>query len=430
MERETQSARTTAEARAAEAQSLEAPAGTAPSGTVRATGASATDVPEAVDHRPMAGRPGGASATGPARAVSARAANVGAPGPSARRRTPPITSTWRPAGRQSGPMPSAPARRRYWIILGVLILAALGFAFGSIAYDNPMPVGSRGFWLIGQMRATNLVVVLVVAFCQAIATVAFQTVTNNRILTPSIMGFESLYTLVQTAAVFFLGMGGVAAVTGLWQFMLQIGLMVGFAAALYGWLLTGRRGNLQITLLVGIVMGGGLGAASTFMQRLLTPSEFDILTARLIGSIANADTQYLWVSIPLAAAAGGLLWARSSRLNVLALGRETAINLGIDHRRQTIVVLLLVAVLMAVSTALVGPMTFLGFLVAMIAYQLADTYDHRYIFPMAWLTGFVVLAGAHFVLKHLFYAEGAVGIIIEIVGGSFFLFYILRKGRL
>nr|WP_245579874.1 iron chelate uptake ABC transporter family permease subunit [Brevibacterium album] len=327
-------------------------------------------------------------------------------------------------------MPSAPARRRYWIILGVLILAALGFAFGSIAYGNPMPVGSRGFWLIGQMRATNLVVVLVVAFCQAIATVAFQTVTNNRILTPSIMGFESLYTLVQTAAVFFLGMGGVVAVTGLWQFMLQIGLMVGFAAALYGWLLTGRRGNLQVTLLVGIVMGGGLGAASTFMQRLLTPSEFDILTARLIGSIANADTQYLWVSIPLAAAAGGLLWARSSRLNVLALGRETAINLGIDHRRQTIVVLLLVAVLMAVSTALVGPMTFLGFLVAMIAYQLADTYDHRYIFPMAWLTGFVVLAGAHFVLKHLFYAEGAVGIIIEIVGGSFFLFYILRKGRL
>ncbi len=390
------------------------------SATDRPAAGAATPTPAAAQEAATA-RPTGARATG-ARTTGAR--------PAVRRRTPPLASPWRPTGRQSGPLPSRRAQRRYWLILAALALLSAGAMFGSLAWDNPMPVGSRGFWLIAQMRATNLVVIVVVAFCQAIATVSFQTVTNNRILTPSIMGFESLYILVQTGAVFFIGLGGIAALTGLWQFLLQIGLMVGFAAALYGWLLAGRRGNLHITLLVGIVLGGGLGAASTFMQRLLTPSEFDVLTARLIGSIATADTEYLWVSIPLAALAGGALWLRSSRLNVLALGRETAINLGINHRRQTIVVLLLVAVLMAISTALVGPMTFLGFLVAMIAYQLADTYDHRFIFPLAWLVGIVVLAGSHFVLKNLFYAEGSVGIIIEIVGGSFFLFYILRKGRL
>ncbi|GAA2097989.1 iron chelate uptake ABC transporter family permease subunit [Brevibacterium salitolerans] len=395
------------------------------SATDRPAAGAATPTPAAAQEAATA-RPTGARATG-ARTTGARTTGAR---PAVRRRTPPLASPWRPTGRQSGPLPSRRAQRRYWLILAALALLSAGAMFGSLAWDNPMPVGSRGFWLIAQMRATNLVVIVVVAFCQAIATVSFQTVTNNRILTPSIMGFESLYILVQTGAVFFIGLGGIAALTGLWQFLLQIGLMVGFAAALYGWLLAGRRGNLHITLLVGIVLGGGLGAASTFMQRLLTPSEFDVLTARLIGSIATADTEYLWVSIPLAALAGGALWLRSSRLNVLALGRETAINLGINHRRQTIVVLLLVAVLMAISTALVGPMTFLGFLVAMIAYQLADTYDHRFIFPLAWLVGIVVLAGSHFVLKNLFYAEGSVGIIIEIVGGSFFLFYILRKGRL
>lgn len=332
--------------------------------------------------------------------------------------------------RQSGPLPGKRARIRYWLIFGALGVLAVLFAFGSLAYGNPMPVGSRGFWLIAEMRTTNLVVILIVAFCQAIATVAFQTVTNNRILTPSIMGFESLYRLVQTGAVFFIGAAGVVAVTGLWQFLLQVALMVAFSAALYGWLLARRGGNLQVTLLVGIVLGGGLGGLSTFMQRLLTPSEFDILTARLIGSIANADTSYLTVSIVLAAVAGGLLWAKAGTLNVLSLGRDTAVNLGVNHRRQMIIVLLLVSVLMAVSTALVGPMTFLGFLVAMIAYQLADTYDHRFVFPIAWLTGFVVLAGSHFALKHFFYAEGSVGIIMEVVGGTFFLVYILRKGRL
>ena len=51
-------------------------------------------------------------------------------------------------------------------------------------------------------------------------------------------------------------------------------------------------------------------------------------------------------------------------------------------------------------------------------------------FAMAWLVGFVVLGGAYVVLKHVFYAAGSVGIIVEIVGGTFFLVFLLRKGRL
>ncbi|WP_236866131.1 iron chelate uptake ABC transporter family permease subunit [Brevibacterium daeguense] len=335
-----------------------------------------------------------------------------------------------PNRRHAGPLPTGRAKRRYWSVFAVLAVLAILTTAGSLVWDNPMPLGTDGFWLIAQMRATNLVIIAIVAFCQAIATVSFQTVANNRIITPSIMGFESLYRLVQTGSVFLFGGLGLVMMTGTLQFFLQIVLMVVFAGLLYGWLLSGKYGNLQIMLLIGIILGGGLGALATFMQRLLTPSEFDLLTARLIGSIANADASYLALAIPLAAAAGGVLWFGSTRLNVLALGRETAVNLGVDHRRQTILVLLLVSVLMAVSTALVGPMTFFGFLVAMIAYQLADTHDHRYIFPMSWLIGFVVLAGAHFALKNFFYAEGSVGVIIEIVGGTFFLIYILRKGRL
>jgi iron complex transport system permease protein len=314
--------------------------------------------------------------------------------------------------------------------MAVLVVLAAASILGVLAYDNPMEFGSRGFWLIAQMRVTSIVVIVVIAFCQGIATIAFQTITNNRILTPSVMGFESLYRLVQTSAVYFLGAAGITFLTGPGQFLLQIALMVAFAAVLYGWLLVRRSGNLQITLLVGIVLGGGLGAAATFLQRLLTPSEFDILTARLIGSIANADTDELGWAIGLAAVTGLLLWMQGGRLNVMSLGRDTAMNLGLAHRRQMIIVLLLVSVLMAVSTALVGPMTFLGFLIAMLAYQLGDTYDHRLLFPMAWLIGIVVRAGSYFVLKHLFYAEGSVGIIIEVVGGTFFLAYILRKGRL
>ena len=124
------------------------------------------------------------------------------------------------------------------------------------------------------------------------------------------------------------------------------------------------------------------------------------------------------------------LYVHSRTLNVMAMGRDVATNLGMDHRRELLLTLFWVSILMAVSTSLIGPMTFLGFLVAILAYQFADTHDHRYVFPMAALIGFAVLSGAYFVLKNVFYAEGAVSIIIELVGGSVFLFVILRRGRL
>ena len=332
--------------------------------------------------------------------------------------------------RSAGAFTTPRARRRYIVVLVVLGVIALGSGFGLLAWDNPLPVGTPGFWRIAQHRATAVVVMALVAIAQAVATVSFQTVTNNRIITPSIMGFESLYRVVQTTTVYLFGVAGLVAIQGVGQFALQVLIMVGLAVVLYGWLLSGRYGNLQIMLLVGIVIGGGLGAIATFMQRLLTPSEFDVLAARLFGNVSNADPSYLPLAIPLVIAASTLLWLRSRRLNVLALGPDASRSLGLDHRREQFIVLTLVAVLMATSTALVGPMTFLGFLVATLAYQFADTHDHRLIFPVAVLTAFSILAGAYFVMKNVFYAQGMVSILIEIVGGTVFLIVILRKGRL
>lgn len=332
--------------------------------------------------------------------------------------------------RSTHPLPTPRARRRYTIILAVLIAAAAVITVGTLSWDNPMPFGSEGFWLIAQLRVQNLLVIAIVALCHSTSTVAFQTVTHNRILTPSIMGFESLYTLIQTGTVFLFGIAGASVLRGTPQFVFQAVVMVAFAILLYSWLLVGRRGDLQTTLLIGLVIGGGLGAGSTFMQRLLTPSEFDVLTARLVGSIASAHAEYLVIAVPVVLVAVTLLVLMSGRLNLLGLGRDTATNLGVNYTRNLIIVLGLVSVLMAMTTSLVGPLTFFGFLVAMISYQLADTYDHYRVFPIAWLTGFVILGGSHFVLKNIFYAQGSVGIIIELVGGTFFLAYILKRGRL
>ncbi|WP_296135199.1 iron chelate uptake ABC transporter family permease subunit [uncultured Corynebacterium sp.] len=345
----------------------------------------------------------------------------------------PASSSARPPTsrrRGVGSFQSAAAARKYWIILGVLVAVGVAFAFGLLAYDNPMDFGTHKWWLIAKRRADAVTAMAIVAVCQAVATVAFHTVTNNRILTPSIMGFESLYVAINTATVFFVGAAGLTQSRNMGMFLLQLVLMVGLSLLLYSWLLTSRRNNMHAMLLVGIVIGGGLGSVATFMQRMLTPSEFDVLTARLFGSVSNAETAYYPIAIPLVIAVTVLMFLNSRRLNVLALGRDAATNLGVNHKTNAIYTLILVSILMATTTALVGPMTFLGFLVATLAYQAAETYDHRFLFPMAMATAFAVLTSAYFLMQHVFYAQGVVSIIIELVGGSVFLFVILRKGKL
>jgi len=332
--------------------------------------------------------------------------------------------------RRTGAFVSPAARRRWWIVFSAVCAVALLSCIGLLVWKNPAHFGTPIFWRLARRRAFTVLAITLVAVCQGMATVAFQTVANNRIITPSILGFESLYRAIHTSTIFFLGVAGLNASATVGNFVGQLGLMIALTLALYSWLLTSQRASMHAMLLIGVMLGAGLGSISTFMQRLLTPSEFDVLTARLFGSIANAQKEYFPIAVPLVAVAALALVLMTRRLSVLSLGRETATNLGLNHRRTSVVVLILVSILMATSTALVGPMTFLGFLVATLSYQFSDTHDHRFIFAMAVALGIAILSSAYFVMNHIFNTQGVVSIIIEFVGGLAFIVTILRKGRL
>ncbi|WP_300343434.1 iron chelate uptake ABC transporter family permease subunit [Nesterenkonia sp.] len=334
------------------------------------------------------------------------------------------------AQRRSGPLTDRKHLRTYVLVMSLLGLLAVGFTLAVIFYSNPTEFGSEGWWVILQMRSESLLTIAVVALCHTMATIAFQTAVNNRIITPGIMGFGSLYTAIQTGFVYVFGMAGVTMLVGVPQFFLQMAVMMLVATVLYTWLLSGKFSNIHIMLLVGVVLGGTLGSLSNFMQRMLTPSEFDVLTARLFGNISNARAEYLPYAIPIALAVTAVLWLWGPRLNALSLGRTAATNLGLNHKREVIKILALVSILISMATALVGPMMFLGFLTVMLAYQCADTYSHRLLFPMGFLFGYTILTGSYFILRHVWDAGGAVTVIVELIGGIAFLIFLLRKGRL
>ena len=320
--------------------------------------------------------------------------------------------------------------RRYWIMLITLIALGLISTYGLLVYNNPVPIDSPSFIPVVRRRMVAIAAMIIAAVCQSLSTVTFQSITNNRIITPSLLGFEALYSTIHTSTMFFLGASAFISFSGIGAFIFQVVVMVFMCLILYGWLLSGKYGELQLMLLVGVIIGTGLRSLSSFMRRLLAPSEFDILQARLFGSVNNANSEYFVVAIPIVVIVAFLILAYSKKLNVLSLGKDVSTSLGVKYQFSTIYGLVLVSILMSISTALVGPLTFYGFLVASLSYQAAQTYDHKYIFPIALALGFVIITGAYFFMYHIFNAQGVVSIIIEMFGGITFLIVILRKGSL
>ena len=320
--------------------------------------------------------------------------------------------------------------KRYWILLIALIVLGAIASYGLLVYENPVPIDSPSFLPVVRRRMMALVAMIISAICQSLATVTFQSSTNNRIITPSLLGFEALYSTIHTSVMFFFGAGAFISFTGIGPFLFQVVMMVLMCLILYGWLLSGKYGNLQLMLLVGVIIGTGLRSISSFMRRLLAPSEFDVLQAKLFGSVSNANADYFPVAIPIVIIAALLIFAYARKLNVLSLGKNASSALGVNHQFGTIYSLILVSILMSISTALVGPLTFYGFLVATLTYQAARTYDHRYILPMSLAIGFVIITGSYFFMYHIFRAQGVVSVIIEMFGGITFLIVMLRKGSL
>jgi len=290
-----------------------------------------------------------------------------------------------------------------------------------------MTVGAKGSWsFILSFRGTKLAAMVLVAYSIAVSTVLFQTVTNNRILTPSIMGFDALYILIQTVVVFFFGAVQIDWLGPNIRFLAETAIMVVFAGTLYYWLFSGATRSLHLVMLVGIVCGVFFRSISNLMQRMLDPNLFAVLQDRFFASFntINSDILIMSAVIVVAVSLYGLRFIHV--FDVLSLGRDPAINLGVDHQRVVRKVLFMVTVLVSVSTALVGPITFFGLLVANLAYMIAGSAKHRIILPVAALLAVFCLVGGQTILERVFSFNSALSVIIEFLGGLVFIILLVR----
>lgn len=307
------------------------------------------------------------------------------------------------------------------LILAALALAACGvYLFQDLngSFDYALP-----------RRGVKVFAMVLTGVAIAYATVVFQTITHNRILTPSIMGLDSLYMMLQTLLIFFLGSDHITIMNKQVNFLLSIAAMVIFALLFYQLLFRKNNQPIYFLLLIGIICGTFFGSISTFLQVLIDPNEFQIVQDQMFASFNNVNSDLVWLSVIVIALLIIFAWKHNSSLDVLSLGRDTAVNLGVNYDALVKKMLVLAAVLIAIATALVGPITFFGLIVANLSYQFFKSYKHSVIILGASVISIVALVGGQWVVERVFTFNTTLSVIINFIGGIYFIYLLLKESR-
>ena len=309
----------------------------------------------------------------------------------------------------------------YILLLLVIVCSVLFLVYGL----NP-----SSYQYALSRRIPKLIAIAMTASGVAVSSVIFQTVTNNRILTPSVLGLDSLYNLFQTLIVFSLGSLNVALMGSNLNFLIAGGLMIIFSLLLFKMMFRRENTNLFFLLMIGMIFGTLFSSLSSFMQMVMDPNEFLIVQNKMFASFNNVKSSLLGISTITMGLT--LFWVLkdAKKLDVIALGKEQAINLGIDYDRMVRKMLVAVAILVSVSTALVGPITFLGILVTNLAYQMIKDYRHSIVIPTSILLSLLALIGGQFLVERVFQFNTTIGVIINFVGGLYFIYILLKEERL
>ncbi|MFW7363155.1 iron chelate uptake ABC transporter family permease subunit [Vagococcus fluvialis] len=302
------------------------------------------------------------------------------------------------------------------MLLGLVVIAMI---FLFLTYHT---YGNWEFAL--KLRGKKLLAFVIVGLLTSFSTISFQTISQNHFLTPSILGFDSLYVLIQTVLFFILGQSRQGDPK---LFIFNIVIMVILSVLLFSTLLKKEKQDLFLLLMIGMILGTLFRSISTFLQVLMDPNEYDKLQGKLFASFSNVDVSLLTLVIPVVMILMILFFKVSAKLDVLHLGIEQATNLGIDVQKFRKYVLFLISLSVAIATALIGPITFLGFIVANVTYQWMNTYKHTYLFISGALLSILFLVAGQFLVEQVFHMNTTLSVVIEFSGGLYFVWKLLKE---
>ncbi len=277
------------------------------------------------------------------------------------------------------------------------------------------------------LRQPKLWAMVLAAFCIGAASIAFQSVINNVIVTPCLLGMNGLYSLVKTTIFFFLGSGSVLVYNKYYSFTLDLIIMGVVATVIYGYLFRKTKYNVLYVLLAGTVLANLFGSLQSGMVRVMDPNEYDTLLSQLVAGFNNVNKEILTLATIITIGIVIVFWRDIRLLDVLTLGKAQAINLGVDYDKSVARILLGVTLLIAIATAVVGPISFLGLIIANLSRQMFRTFRHGYLLLGSTLFGIIILVGGQLVIEHILSFGTVISVFINIFGGTYFLYLIIKN---
>ena len=311
---------------------------------------------------------------------------------------------------------------RNLILLAIIVIAVCGIYL----LINSYPEKPKLFRYVLSLRIPTLLVMLIASFAIGSASIIFQSIINNRIVTPCLLGMNSMYTLVHTAVVFVVGSGSIIATNSNLSFAVDLIVMSVVATFVYSYMFQKTGNNVLYVLLIGTVLSSFFGSIQSTMIRVMDPNEYDALLTTLVADFTNVNAEVILFSLILLGLLVIFLWKDIKLLDVITLGKAQAINLGVDYDRTVRRLLLGVVLCIAIATAMVGPISFLGLIIANLARQLLKTHKHSHLIVGSAMMGMLAIIAGQIVSQHVFSYAVPISTFITIGGGIYFLYLLLR----
>ncbi len=308
------------------------------------------------------------------------------------------------------------------LLLLVLILVALVFICTLIGASD------TDLYIVLRVRLPRVILGVVVGSSLAVAGAVFQGILRNPLADPYILGTSTGGALGATIGLFvghyFLSLK---------PLIIPVFAFLGsFATILLVYKLASVEGRIprDSLVLAGIIVSAFLGSAIMFILSISGEETHEILYI-LMGSLSivfTSDTMILLVVIMAMSAIGfGIIFVRSTNLNLMSLGEESARSLGLSVEREKILLFFAASIMTGAVVSISGLIGFVGLVVPHII-RMAFGPDHRFLIPASALAGGILLILADTLARVIMVQEIPVGVITSIFGAPFFL-YLLRKRR-
>lgn len=307
------------------------------------------------------------------------------------------------------------------VVLAVAVLVSIGLYLG-------WNLGVAWQYALG-LRLRTVAAIVVAGVAVGVSTLVFHTIVNNRVVTPQALGLDKLYELSKTAIIYFFGASTLLSLNFVTDYLISLLLMVTFALLLYRFIFQKvAQQNIYFLLLVGLICSTLFDNMTTFFQVLLDPDEFQVAAYAGFASFNVVKLETVALSLLTILPILFYSFRHYHILNVMALGRDHALNLGLNYDKTSRLLLILVVLALASATALAGPMMFLGLLVLNITLELFKTHHHILLLGIVLVSVLCLMLG-QFIVLHVLNFKTTLSVIINFVGGIYFFWILLKENK-